>query len=316
MQYVPTRRLSIGFYCPKDLQLNRSFFKLFPKYLLTFIIICTCHAWADSDARFAIIITIDGLRPDALSKTHTPILYALIKENSYTLKAETIKPSMTIPAHTSLITGLTPKKHKSYLDSWSDAGSYLKADTIFCIAENRGMKTAMFVGKDKLKYLAKPGCVNHFFSSEGSSKRIQDIVSKFSKFFKKEKPELTLLHFPEPDLTGHRHAWMTDKYFTALKNVDVAIGDVIEVINVTGVYNHTLIVVTSDHGGKNRGHGGTHRENMRIPWVALGDRVKRKHKIKKQVMIYDTAPTVLLALGIEPSNNWDGVPIKEIFEGN
>ena len=96
---------------------------------------------------------------------------------------------------------------------------YIKVDTIFCIVEKRGMKTAMFVGKDKLRYLAKPGCVDHFVSSGTSNTSIQDIVSKFSKYFKKEKPELTLLHFPEPDLTGHKNGWMSDEYFTALKKL-------------------------------------------------------------------------------------------------
>jgi arylsulfatase A-like enzyme len=33
-------------------------------------------------------------------------------------------------------------------------------------------------------------------------------------------------------------------------------------------------------------------------------------------MSYYTAPTVLSALGIEPPTDWDGVPVKEIFESN
>lgn len=280
------------------------------------MIICTCLARADSEAKLALIITIDGLRPDAISETHTPNLYSLIKLGSYTLNAKTIEPRLTIPAHTSLVTGLTPKRHNTFFNSWIEAMGHIKVDTIFCIVENRDMKTAMFVGKDKLRYLAKPGCVDHFESSGTSNTRIQDIESKFSKYFKKEKPELTLLHFPEPDLTGHKNGWMTDEYFTALKNVDAATGKVIETINATGAYNHMLIIITSDHGGKGKSHEGKYEENIRIPWIVLGDRVKQNRKIKKQVMIYDTAPTVLSALGIEPPTDWDGAPIKEIFESN
>jgi predicted AlkP superfamily pyrophosphatase or phosphodiesterase len=286
------------------------------KYLLAFLFICTRLAWTDSDAKLALIITIDGLRPDAISETHTPNLSALIKQGSYTLEAKTIRPSMTIPAHTSLITGLTPKRHNTFFNSWGESLGYVKADTIFCIVENRGMKTAMFVGKDKLRYLAKPGCVDHFVSTEASNSRIQDIEHEFSNYFKKEVPVLTLLHFPEPDLTGHKHGWMTEEYLTALRNVDAAIGKVIETVNETGTYNQILIVITSDHGGKDRSHEGAYEENIRIPWIAIGDGVKHNHKIEKQVMIYDTAPTVLSGLGIEPPADWDGRQIKEIFDKN
>jgi predicted AlkP superfamily pyrophosphatase or phosphodiesterase len=299
-----------------NIPLKETFLEIFPKYILAFLIVCLCLAWADSDAKLALIITIDGLRPDALSETHTPNLYSLITLSSYTLNAKTIQPSKTIPAHTSLITGLTPERHNTLFDTWNEAMGYIEVDTIFCIVENRGMKTAMFVGKDKLGYLVKPGCVDHFVSSGTSNTTIQDIESKFSKYFKKEKPQLTLLHFPEPDLTGHKDGWMTDEYFTALKNVDAAIGKVIETINATGAYNQTLIVITSDHGGKGKSHKGAYEENIKIPWMALGDRVKHNHKIKKQVLIYDTAPTVLSALGIELPKDLDGIPIKEIFESN
>jgi predicted AlkP superfamily pyrophosphatase or phosphodiesterase len=296
--------------------LKKTFFEIFSKYLLAYLIVCTCLAWAGSDAKLALIITIDGLRPDAISEAHTPTLYSLTKSGSYTLSAKTIKPSTTLPAHTSLITGLTPRRHKVFFDTWNEALGYIEADTIFCIVEKRGMRTAMFVGKDKLRYLATPGCVDHFVSTGSSNTSVQDIATKFSKYFKKEKPGLTLLHFPEPDLTGHKNGWMSEEYFTALKNVDGAIGKVIEMIHATGAYNHTLIIITSDHGGKGKNHEAAYKENITIPWMALGDRVRRNHKIKKQVMIYDTAPTVLSALGIEPPTNWDGVPIEEIFESN
>jgi predicted AlkP superfamily pyrophosphatase or phosphodiesterase len=296
--------------------LKKTFFEAFSKYLLTFLIVCTWLARADSESRLALIITIDGLRPDAISETHTPNLHSLLKLGSYTLNAKTTKPCETIPAHTSLITGLTPKRHNTFFNSWNEAMGYIKVDTIFCIVESQGMKTAMFVGKDKLRYLDKPGCVDHFVSSGTSNTSIQDILYNFSEYFKKEKPELTLLHFPEPDLTGHKNGWMTEEYFISLKKVDTAIGKVIETIHETGTYNNTLIVITSDHGGKGKNHQGPDEENIKIPWITLGDRVKHNHKINKQVIIYDTAPTVLLALGIQPPTEWDGVPVREILENN
>lgn len=296
--------------------MSKILFRDFSKKLFVFLVAYLCGAGADADAKIALIITVDGLRPDAVSATNTPNLNSLISRSSYTLNAETIKPSITIPAHASLITGLRPERHNAYLDTWNESMGYIKADTIFCIAKNLGIKTAMFVGKQKLRYLAKPGCVDHFSSGRTPNAGTGEIAAEFSKYFKKQKPELALLHFSEPDLTGHRYGWMTEKYFEALRDVDSSIGEVIDVISATVGYDQALIVVTSDHGGKNKGHAGSYRENLRIPWVAFGDKVKRNHKIKKRLMIYDTAPTVLSALGINPPTDWDGVSIREIFQGN
>lgn len=94
--------------------MKKTFFENFSKCLLAFLIVCTCLARADSEAKLALIITIDGLRPDAISETHTPNLYSLIKLSSYTLNAKTIKPSETIPAHTSLITEARVKVMKEH----------------------------------------------------------------------------------------------------------------------------------------------------------------------------------------------------------
>ena len=58
---------------------------------------------------------------------------------------------------------------------------------------------------------------------------------------------------------------------------------------------------------------GDHPYVTTIPWPAVGKEVKRNYSIKEQANIYDTAPTILKALGIDPPQNIDGHVVEEIF---
>src|SRR5262245_10961319 len=58
-----------------------------------------------------ILVSIDGLRPDAIAKFEAKTLNQLMREGSYTLSASTILPSKTLPSHTSMLTGQPPAIH-------------------------------------------------------------------------------------------------------------------------------------------------------------------------------------------------------------
>ena len=50
-----------------------------------------------------VLVSIDGLRPDAITTFAAPTLQRLMREGSYTLTASTINPSKTLPSHTSTV---------------------------------------------------------------------------------------------------------------------------------------------------------------------------------------------------------------------
>jgi arylsulfatase A-like enzyme len=106
---------------------------------------------------------------------------------------------------------------------------------------------------------------------------------------------------------------MSEEYFDSIKNVDNQLGKIIASLKQAGIYDKTFLVITADHGGKGKTHRGDHPNVTTIPWLAVGKEVKKNYTIKEQVYIYDTAPTVLHALGIKPPKNIDGNIIKEIF---
>lgn len=270
---------------------------------------------ADTDytADYAIVITVDGLRPVAITPETAPNLMALIKEGAYTSKGKTVDPPKTLPSHTSLVTGLIPEKHLTFINEWVESLGHTKFDTIFTIAKENKLITAMFVGKDKLNFIAVPGSVDEFVYIEYSPSSIEEISRSFIQYASNNMPDITLIHFPEPDIPGHKEGWMSLEYLNSVKNVDTEIGNIIKFLKKNGLYAKTFLLITADHGGIEKNHKTNHPDVMTIPWLASGMNVKKNYTIKEHVYIYDTAPTVLKALGLPGLNNIDGHTVNEIF---
>jgi len=270
-------------------------------------------ASCEHTAKYALVITIDGLRPDAILKADAPNLKALIRKSSFTLTAKTVDPPETLPSLMSLITGLVPEKHGTYKNEWNPDMGYTEFETIFTIAKKEGFGTAIFAGKDKLYFIANPKSINKIEIINYSPTSVEEISHSFTSFMKENTLGVTLVHFPEPDIPGHKNGWMSEEYFDSIKNVDIQLGKIITSLKQAQVYDKTFLVITSDHGGKDHTHRGDHPYVTTILWLAVGKEIKTKYTIKEQVYIYDTAPTVLHALGIKPPKNIDGNIIKEIF---
>ena len=281
--------------------------------ILILIILLPAFSYADGAAEYAIIITIDGLRPDAIYKADTPNLDSLIMKGSYTPSAKTVKSAKTLPSHTSLVTGLTTKRHRMARNTYTPELGHTELETIFSVAKKSGLGTAMFVGKDKLSYINAPGTVDHYESTDMSDDSVRQITQSYTSYMKEYKPTLTLIHFPYPDLAGHRKGWMSTEYLASVALVDKALGTIVESLKEAGIFGNTIIVITSDHGGDGNNHGGSVPDSIHIPWLATGKNVKSDYRIEGQVYIYDTAPTVLRALGLRPPADIDGRVIEEIF---
>src|SRR4051812_34808613 len=61
--------------------------------------------------RHAIIISIDGGRPDVLLRANMPSLRKLMETGCFSFWAQTIPMSITLPSHTSMLTGVSAERH-------------------------------------------------------------------------------------------------------------------------------------------------------------------------------------------------------------
>mgnify|MGYP006143515407 CR=1 FL=1 len=95
---------------------------------------------ANNVTEHVVIISVDGLRADAIARLAPPNISRLARQGAASVTAQTIEPSLTLPSHTSMLTGTEPSVHGITwnTDLTSVRGRALEVPTVFAIANARG----------------------------------------------------------------------------------------------------------------------------------------------------------------------------------
>ena len=260
-----------------------------------------------------LIISFDGLRPDAIAKANMVNVQSLMQGGAYTLNARTTMPSTTLPAHASMLTGMCPVKHIVRWNEYVPENGYARGTDIFDLAHAAGLRTAMVVGKEKLRQVTEPASTDYFAFLDETD-RIDDIstIQSLAIYQIQDGFNLMLVHFPNGDLAGHEDGWMSVSQLLAYSRDDRKLGVLIKTLKEHGMYDDTIIIVTSDHGGHDTTHGSDSPEDMTIPWIISGPRVV-PGQLTEAVHTMDTAATIAFVLGLSIPPEWDGVPVFEAF---
>ena len=261
-------------------------------------------------AQHVVIISLDGGKPAVIRECAMPVLTSIFKAGAGTWSAQTIYPPVTLPSHTSMLTGVGPAKHKVDWNTWDPEKGLVAAPTIFLLAKQHGLSTAMFAGKPKFRHLELPGSLDMSFAKAADSIPIAKLAAKY---IVSAKPSLCFVHFPNTDEMGHKHGWGSPEQKKAFEDEDEGIGIVRKAIQQAGIASSTVLIVTADHGGHDHTHGSRIPEDMTIPWVAVGAGVRPGVTLVKPVTTYDTAATALWLLDVPIPKSFDGKPVTEAF---
>ncbi len=279
----------------------------------TFCLLLTISAaslTAEAPKRRVVLVSFDGLRPDAIAKAQTPTLDKLIRGGVWAEKARTIFPSATLPSHTSMLTGLKPAKHGVFFwNSYVKALGYIKSPTILDLAKAKGLETAMFAGKKKFWHLSRGA--KTYRRVGGSTTAMPDVIKGY---LAQNTPDLLFIHFSDPDSTGHRKGWMSTEQIAVIGKVDAALGKIRQHVAASKMGDQVVWIITADHGGHKRTHGTPMAVDMNIPWICIGPGVRVGQRIKREIRTYDTAATVLFLLGLEVPKTWAGKPVREVLK--
>jgi predicted AlkP superfamily pyrophosphatase or phosphodiesterase len=289
-------------------------------------LLCGCATCTQETARVrahhVFIVSYDQGNPDLIEKTDLPLFHEMAAEGAHTWEAYTIVPSLTLPSHTSMLTGVGVQKHQILWNDYEPAKGYVQTPTIFKIAKEHGLTTAMFVGKEKFKHLAAPGTVDTFVWPQPEDDA-KSVAAAFAAKVGESKPNLCFIHFRDPDSEGHAHGVNSPEKIQALKNCDEALKTIKDAVAAAGFLDDSVFILTADHGshdykdanGNIRGtHGLPDAVDVTIPWVAWGKGVKKGFTVTAPVVQYDTAATALWVLGIPVPDSFWGRPVKTAFE--
>ena len=248
-----------------------------------------------------ILILVDGMRPDGLLQCGHPFVQKLLENSTYSLDAQTVWPSVTLPCHTSLFYGIEPYMHGITTNTFT----YLPKPypSLFNQLEESKKKCAMFYTWEELRDMCRPGALHHsrlvnIYSNEHSDTQITDAAIPY---IQEEQPDFLFLYLGEVDsFGGHDFGWMSKEYLEYVNNA---------MTNIERVYNslpegYTLVVL-ADHGGHDRYHGHPSPEDMTIPIIFCGSRFEKNKKVSG-MSILDIAPTVTRLLDVPAAREWMG----------
>ena len=222
-----------------------------------------------------ILIVVDGVRPDILAGANTPNIDNLTASGSFTWNAWTVTPSGTIAAIPSIFTGATPEVHG--VTNW-DGEIY--AETIVEVFEEAGLPCAI-VGEDPiLGGYSATYCTSFYYhpqAEEHFMTRAIDLLWENDFYF-------ISVYNPMPDHMGHEYGHGSPEYREAIENADYHIGRLVENLEL-GVYENTLIVITTDHGMTGKSHSAGCETDMRIFSIWRGPGVERDYEMVDAVCI-------------------------------
>ncbi|MGH9419712.1 MAG: sulfatase-like hydrolase/transferase, partial [Thermoanaerobaculia bacterium] len=290
-----------------------------------------------------LIITIDTTRADRLgcygfSLAHTAAIDQIASEGVRFSDAIGSAP-ITMPAHSSIFTGLYPTAH-----GVRDNGAYALGSDAMTLAErlrDAGYTTHAFVSALVLnrRYGLNQGFETYdddlwaeddpklFMIRERQAPKTAD---RFLTWFNgwnqdRKKPFFTWIHFFDPHqpykASPADRAVSVSPYDAEIMGVDRQIGRIVETLRNRGVLDDTLLIVTADHGESLGEHGEqTHAifvydATVHVPLIMRFPKMLTPSTYTAPVRSVDITPTVLNVLGLPPNKAADGQSLLDALQG-
>ena len=284
-----------------------------------------------------VVITLDTTRADRLSpygymNVSLPHLERLAREGVIFDQAISVAP-LTLPAHTSLFTGLVPPNH-GVRDN-ADTPLSESYTTLAEVLLARGFRTGAFVGSVVLD--PDRGLTQGFEQYRGvdeagrgtasGRQRPADSVMddairwldtiQGSRFFL--WTHLYDAHRPYDPPEPYRSVYGHNLYVGEIAFTDSQIGRLLEALEQRNLLAHTVVVVTADHGESLGNHGErdhgvfVYEDVVRVPLIVRAPGLQ-PFRVGEVVRLTDVMPTILESLGV-PSPPVDGVSLVDLMAG-
>lgn len=299
------------------------------KYIYTFFVVlvtsllasCSDSIHTTPKAKHVILIGIDAMGARSVQRAITPNLNNMIENGAVTIKARSILPSSSSQNWMSMVSGATPELHGVTDNDWEP----YNGNIIPAVRNKKGLFPTIF---DVIKEQKAADKVYMFYEWTEQDRMydtsvvdkavtgldgVQTMKQALDAFFK-DKPEFLFVSINEVDHVGHTDGHESRAYMDCVHKYDALIGDFMKKLNETGMVENTVLIVTADHGGLGRSHGGTNEAETEIPIILYGGPVTKGQVLQHTNLICDVAATVAGLLDVKLPQECIGQFISEAFE--
>lgn len=279
----------------------------------------TANQWR---AKHVIFIGLDGLTSLSVTKTNCPNIKSVMDAGCYTLEKRTVNPSVSGPNWASMFNGAPVEMHGL-------TGNSGKPDYKPLAVNENGVYPTVFSEIRKANPDAEMGCImewwsgirpiidekvfNHVQNVSNSEVGSMECTEYCQKYIAEKKPAILYVHIDQPDHAGHGQTYDSDEYNKAVEIVDGEVGAIIQAVKDAGIFDESVILLSSDHGGMGTGHGGTSMSEMETLFAISGKGIKKGGKMTDTMMQFDIAPTIAKIFGLQEPQCWRG-KAADVFE--
>lgn len=211
-----------------------------------------------------VLISIDALRADYLGKGDTPNLDRIASQG---VRAEWMNPSypaLTFPNHFTLVTGLRPDHHGvvhntmrenglgdfrvADLEAVGD-GRWWQAEPIWVGAEKAHLPTAIWAWPGSAAQIdgVRPTRSRPYDESISAARRADEVAAWLLEPAT-TRPRFASLYLEMVDGAGHDFGPDAPQTRAAVREVDAAIGRLLDALASKGLLDRINLIVVSDHG--------------------------------------------------------------------
>lgn len=295
---------------------SMSILRIFLAVMLAVASVSFCEA--KGKAKHVVLVGLDGWGGYSMPKADMPNVKALMANGAYTMKKRTVLPSSSAPNWAAMFMGAPTEVHG--YTTWGSKTPEIPSPvvnehgifpTIFSVAREAYPKAEIGVlyEWDGIKYLIDTLALSYHAQGVNTPENPDNLCRMAEEYIVDKKPMLMAVCFDEPDHTGHTAGHDTPEYYAMLTRLDEYVGRIVRAIERAGMRDETVIIVTADHGGINKGHGKISLQEMETPFVVTGPGIKAKGEINDLMLQQDVAATIAAILGVKTPQQWNGKSI-------
>lgn len=244
---------------------------------------------------YVAVIGVDGMG-NFNKNTETPNIDRIFKDYAETYYGYSMLPTISAQNWGGMLLGASPAVHgltNGYISQFEhdreNLPSVFKRIREVC----PDAYLASFVNWNPINH----GLIEHNLGVEMGTNGNDGLLTDMIIPAVMKKPKFLFVQFDNVDGAGHRNDYGTEGHLKQISITDEYIGRIFEAYEKAGILKDTLFIVTADHGGFNKGHGGF---TVGEKYVYLGARGKG---VKKGGIGFyrtkDISSIVLYALGVD-----------------
>lgn len=278
---------------------------------------------AAEKAKHVVLIGLDGWGAYSVSKAEIPNIRKMMNEGCHTLKKRSALPSSSAINWASMFMGAGPELH-----GYTQWGSKVPELPSREVTENGIFPTIFYLLHkarpeaeigclyewEGIKYLADTLALDYHAQAPDHNKHPEALCGMAEKYIKEKTPVLLAVCFDNPDHVGHAAGHDTPEYYAKLNELDIYVARIVQAVKDAGMFDNTIFIITADHGGINKGHGGKTMQEMETPFIICGKNVKKGGEFSESMMQYDVASTIAYIFGLKQPQVWIGRPMKQVFK--